>query len=138
MDADWLKEKDCDFQNTASTDGYKSPIEMLTENLQYELDRAACKALLTLKIEVDPYELRQALLYDRNQYNKGFSAGFQKGRAASRKTAWWQDEGEGFYCTECGTKAKKICTDAVTGADLTPYCSECGAAMNGVLGGPHK
>lgn len=56
--------------------GYKSPITILREKTELDLESAILKAVEKVNIEVDREELIKALRYDRNQYDKGYSDGY--------------------------------------------------------------
>lgn len=108
---------------------YKSPVEILTDRMSYEFERATCKAVLNVGIEVDPAELQKALLYDRDQYNKGFEDGFKKGME-HRRTAWWHCKDNKISCMVCEEDGPLAIRDFQR---FTPYCPECGSRMLGVL-----
>lgn len=52
---------------------YKSPIDILQTAWETELEGEILKASAAIGIYVDEGELRKALEYDRNQYDKGYS-----------------------------------------------------------------
>ena len=58
---------------------YKSPIELLTTDIQYQIekqqDEEIYKAVLHYIPNIDKEELIKALRYDRNQYDKGYADG---------------------------------------------------------------
>lgn len=64
---------------------YKSPIEIIAEEMQIEktkqLEGDIYKAIQRYGINVDKDELIKALNYDRQQYEKGFSDGVAYMRA---------------------------------------------------------
>ena len=64
---------------------YKSPIEIIYEQVRYEMDNEIMRAIQGVGINVDKDELIKALAYDRDQYQKGF----QDGKACI------------VYCKEC-------------------------------------
>ena len=55
--------------------GYKSPVEIIVESMQVEVDNDICKAVQSYGIKVDSAELEKALRYDRKQYEQGFEDG---------------------------------------------------------------
>ena len=55
---------------------YKSPIEIITRNIQTQIDDEIYRAVQNVGINVDREELLKALEYDRGQYEKGFDDGF--------------------------------------------------------------
>lgn len=58
---------------------YKSPIEIITGNIQTQIDDAIYSAVQNVGINVDREELLKALEYDRGQYDKGWEEGFHDG-----------------------------------------------------------
>ena len=56
---------------------YKSPIEILTNQLRLEQEGNVYKAILEQGIVVDKEKLIKALQYDRDQYDKGYRDGMQ-------------------------------------------------------------
>lgn len=57
---------------------YKSPIEIIEDNINVQLDGEILKAVYNVGIKVDRKELIKALAYDREQYIKGFNNGYNK------------------------------------------------------------
>lgn len=55
---------------------YESPIEIITGNIQTQIDDEIYRAVQNVGINVDREELLKALEYDRGQYEKGFDDGF--------------------------------------------------------------
>ena len=51
---------------------YKSPIEVITEKMEFFHDGDVVRAVQKHDINVDKEELLKALKYDREQYEKGF------------------------------------------------------------------
>lgn len=54
---------------------YKSPIEIIQDELQIEMDGAIIRAVQKANIIVDKDQLLHALAYDRGQYQLGFRDG---------------------------------------------------------------
>lgn len=54
---------------------YKSPIEILADQIRLEQDENVYKAVLKQNIVVDKDQLIRALRYDRDQYDKGYRDG---------------------------------------------------------------
>lgn len=56
---------------------YKSPVEVLTTDIQYQIDKGLAeetfKAIVSVGINVDKEEMIRALQYDREQYEKGYA-----------------------------------------------------------------
>lgn len=57
---------------------YKSPIDIIQEQVKLDFDGAIYKAVQNVHINVDREELIKALQYDRNQYDKGYSDGMKE------------------------------------------------------------
>ena len=63
-----------------TTDGYDSPIkvyQLVDEQYSY-LKNKVFEVVKTMDVNVDKEELFKALAYDRNQYQKGYDAGYKK------------------------------------------------------------
>ena len=58
---------------------YKSPIEIITEQVKTNYDNAIYSAVQNVGINVDREELLKALEYDRGQFDKGWEEGFHDG-----------------------------------------------------------
>lgn len=54
---------------------YESPIELITQDLLMQMEDRCVEAVQKYGFNVDKEELRKALQYDRNQYDKGFMDG---------------------------------------------------------------
>lgn len=54
---------------------YKSPIEIITEEMKLFYDGDVVRAVQKHDIDVDKEELLKALKYDRDQYEKGYADG---------------------------------------------------------------
>lgn len=63
---------------------YNSPIEILYERVQHEVDNEIFRAVQGIGINVNKEELIKALAYDRDQYQKGF----QDGKAERNRIAF--------------------------------------------------
>lgn len=100
---------------------YKSPIELIYQGTEMQIERGILRAVHKQDINVDRAELIRALQYDRSQYEKGY----QDGMAAMRVTARWIGERGDYLCSNCGAEAPN------DGYYPAPYCYECGAMMNG-------
>ena len=66
---------------------YKSPIELIYESLQWQMEESIYKVVQNVGINVDKEELIKALKYDREQYKKGYEDA--------------KAESEIIYCGEC-------------------------------------
>lgn len=54
---------------------YKSPIEIITDQIRLEHENGIVRAVQNAGFNVDRHELLRALQYDRGQYDKGFQDG---------------------------------------------------------------
>lgn len=63
-----------------TTDGYDSPIKVyqLIDDQHSYLENRVFEVVKAMDINVDKEELFRALTYDRNQYQKGYDAGYKK------------------------------------------------------------
>lgn len=59
-------------------DNYKSPIEIIGEQINSNFENGILKAVHSFGIDVDIEELKRALKYDRNQYMQGYEFGRKK------------------------------------------------------------
>lgn len=57
---------------------YESPIHVFQGQLQMQLEGEVLKAVQRIHVDVDKEELIRALIYDRDQYSKGFRDGTPK------------------------------------------------------------
>ena len=55
---------------------YESPIKIIYGQMQTQLEGDILKAVMRTDIQVDKEELRRALQYDRDQYERGFADGY--------------------------------------------------------------
>ena len=58
---------------------YKSPIEVIHEQIRVQVDDEIFRAIQNVGINADKKELLKALEYDRGQYDKGWEEGFHDG-----------------------------------------------------------
>ncbi len=84
---------------------YKSPIEIIYEQTQTQIENEIFRAVQRYAINVNKEELLKALKYDRQQYNKGYA----DGKAAAVKHGRWEQcfedwrmQIEGDKCSVCG------------------------------------
>lgn len=78
------------------SEGYQSPItfafgEMTSKFIKQD-EEAVLKAVMRCNVQVDKEELLKALKYDRNQFDKGFNAGFVEGCSAVEDLLFYCDE----------------------------------------------
>lgn len=75
---------------------YKSPIEMIYENMQTQIlkqqENDILQAVQRYDIVVDKEELLKALRYDRGQYTKGYNDALDKVKEYIRYFAHMQEE----------------------------------------------
>ena len=105
---------------------YESPISILKiadsiikeQNALYE-NNLIYEIRQTYHIDINKEELIRALQYDREQYEKGY----QEGKADVKKIGKWLINSDGYYpyCSQCKYEPK----------EMTHYCPNCGAKMNG-------
>ena len=60
---------------------YEFPIKIIYEQLQTRLEGGILKAVMRTDLQVDKEELIRALQYDRDQYERGFTAGYMAAEA---------------------------------------------------------
>ena len=62
---------------------YNSPIEIITteiiQQINKQTEEEVYKAVQKIGININKNELRKALIYDRDQYDKGYADGFEAG-----------------------------------------------------------
>ena len=51
---------------------YKSPIDLIAEQIETETENEIVRAVQRVGINIDKEELMRALAYDRNQYTRGY------------------------------------------------------------------
>jgi len=108
-------------------DGYKSPIEMIVEDVHIKIENDIVKAVQNYDIKVDREELAKALAYDRDQYSKGFAEAREK---YERPQGEWFYRVNGFsnmsmeYCSICNFPTPIY-------LDKPNFCPNCGADMRG-------
>lgn len=59
--------------------GYESPIRMIVGEMEAKMEADTMSVIQRYGIDVDKEKLIKALNYDREQYEKGFKEGYQKG-----------------------------------------------------------
>ena len=109
---------------------YKSPIEVITEEVTFQMEDNIVKAVQNYGISVNKIELQKALMYDRKQYTQGFEDGKKYAEAELVKHGSWVGiddfPHEDWECTNCGY----IIYGDDDIRDLH-YCPSCGAKMDG-------
>lgn len=59
--------------------GYESPITMIASQMETKMEADTMSVIRRYGIDVNKEELIKALDYDRQQYDKGFKDGYEKG-----------------------------------------------------------
>lgn len=59
-------------------DAYESPVAVVMKELNTQVDEGIIKYIQGYGIDVDKEELLKALKYDREQFEKGYKAGYAK------------------------------------------------------------
>lgn len=113
---------------------YKSPIELIYESIQSQLDECIYKEIQKADIKVDKDELLKALAYDREQYKKGYEDGKaerENGKWIEKQVGnaedWGIDMLQSARCSACGfyhTTPYMYCFAKYN------YCPHCGAKMD--------
>lgn len=114
---------------------YKSPINFfkfkpITDIVKDEIDNDIYKAVIGVGVSVDKGELKRALTYDRNQYEKGFHDGLKVNSEnifGRPKSHWHKIEGEHYdtyVCYRCGKKLH-----STSRHEYFNFCPRCGARM---------
>lgn len=57
---------------------YESPVNIIYVEMQTQIEGDVFKAIQNVGIDVNKEELIKALQYDREQYSKGYSDGYEK------------------------------------------------------------
>jgi hypothetical protein len=81
---------------------YKSPIEMIADEMKFVYDNEIVRVVQQHDIKVDKDELLKALKYDRNQYDAGFVEGVIAFATYLKKHSFMCDPGNGhsFYAID--------------------------------------
>ena len=106
---------------------YRSPIEIYThEPIFKEMEDGVMHAVINLGVQIDKDELIRALAYDREQYEKGYTAAR---RIYKRPIGEWRIDEPGesglgtiYKCPYCKYKVEFVPTN---------FCPNCGADMRG-------
>ena len=110
---------------------YKSPVEVITEDVILQMEDDIVKAVQKYDISVNKIELQKALMYDRKQYTQGFEDG-RKYEQEERGHGHWEKLYERNYkCSVCGAWYKTDEEKEILDFD---YCPHCGAKMDEVMG----
>lgn len=68
---------DADLKLVENLYNYQSPIEMIATEMQTKYEDDCVSVCQSYGFNVDKEELKKALEYDRDQYNKGYEAGYK-------------------------------------------------------------
>jgi len=79
---------------------YKSPIDVIYGEMAVEIQNGIFKTVQKYDVRVDEKELKKALAYDREQYEKGYAEGYREGvknveeklRRMLREALDWEEE----------------------------------------------
>ena len=123
--------------------GYESPITGYVRSTIEDLNVARDEAIVSTireqyAIDCNREELIKALAYDRNQYNKGYSDGYEVARKTYEKPQgeWLigQCHPHNVYCSNCfKTYAQAGWEVWKDGSLARDYCPNCGADMTGKI-----
>ena len=78
---------------------YKSPIELIENDLQFQIEGEILKAVMNVGVHVDKEELLKALEYDRGQYEIGYADGIRE--FAERIVERLKEQAKGSECGYC-------------------------------------
>lgn len=67
---------EADLKSVENLYNYQSPIEMIATEMQTKYEDDCVSVCQSYGFNVDKEELKKALEYDRDQYNKGYEAGY--------------------------------------------------------------
>jgi hypothetical protein len=128
---------------SADITGYESPITGYIRRTIEDLNEARDEAIVSTireqyAIDCNREELIKALAYDRDQYNKGYEAGYKRAKQEfERPQGEWiicHRDNEGIHKIKCpfckytkGTDFGGLLT--LTFECLPPFCEKCGADM---------
>lgn len=111
---------------------YQFPIELIQGDLQTQIEDNCLKAVQSYGFNIDKEELRKALEYDRNQYDKGYADARKK---YERPAGEWIKYIRCIECSVCKNKffaddEEENCQDYEPCTDLRfNFCPNCGADM---------
>ena len=70
------KVTDADLKSLENLYDYQSPIELIANEMQTKCEDDCVSVCQSYGFNVNKEELKKALEYDRDQYNKGYEAGY--------------------------------------------------------------
>ena len=104
----------------ATITGYQSPITMIAQEIETQIENDCVKVVKRYGFDVDAKELYKALKYDREQYQKGYE---DAKRDYARPTGKWIKDDNGLIgCSHCHIAWLR---------GKTAFCPNCGADMRG-------
>ena len=143
----YAKNTDALLKAEALTKGYEPPITLYMNKIQTQIEDNCLKAVQSYGFNVDKDELKKALEYDRNQYDKGYAAARKKYERPSGE--WSNESKDSLLCSACGNRVYKpfiggfptertsnyypnfcaFCGADMRKTDLFNHCPNCGAYM---------
>lgn len=122
-------------------EGYESPITMIvrkntTKILEEREDAIVARISEELGFDINKGELIKALMYDRNQYSRGYDDGYRRAQSIfERPQGEWIDEGQyaeghsehAYSCKNCGYHIIELPNTIFE----NQFCKHCGADMRG-------
>ena len=84
---------DFTFKNNC-TDAYESPVAVFMKELNNQVEDGVVKYIQGYGIDVNKEELLKALKYDREQFEKGYKAGYEKALNECAEAMLNSSEGE--------------------------------------------
>lgn len=106
---------------------YESPINTIYDEITHKIlkneeDNIMLEVQQAVGYAVDKDELIKALLYDRNQYEKGFNDARPKAKWIPKNAdfIWWK-------CSKCGQVIFSASIEDIL--EFHKFCGRCGAEM---------
>jgi hypothetical protein len=100
---------------------YKSPVEVITEEMKFFYDGDVVRAVQKHDINIDKEELLKALRYDRDQYEKGYADGK---RDAIDKLVRCEDCKYSYVCGDGTTLRCDVLFPSLSLVDNDDFCSQ--------------
>ena len=116
---------------------YESPISInyIMREQEKQIEKDVLKVIASYNINVDADELVKALQYDRNQYEKGYKAGFHDAQQVKHGKWEWEPGyvGTTAKCSVCGLSPMGFYSLPIIQIGRLPeypFCPKCGAKMD--------
>lgn len=110
---------------TGFGDDYESPITIIAGQVETKFENDCMSMIQSYGIDINKDELIKALMYDRDQYRKGYEAGVRSVRTPAYWIAERTDYSHYDYtCSNCGASSHYY---------KSLYCHRCGARMTDVV-----